>query len=212
MTMTYNSLVAEVQAYLERTDASTLANIPNFISNAEYRISENLDNHLGLVQYVTDVFLVPNGMIIAKPARWKRTLSWRYGSGTDFNTSNQLYLRDYDFCNLYAPDRTILAPPEYYADYGYYNWLVSPTPDQPYPYEIAYIELVSLLSVANQTNWLTNYAPTALLYGTLLEATPYLKDDERIPTWKQYYDETIARMKAQDVGRYTDRASNRESD
>ena len=211
MTMTYNSLILEVQAYLERADASTVSNIPNFISNAEYRISKDLDGNLGLVQYVANTFTVANG-VIAKPARWRRTLTFRFGSGVGFNKNNQLYNRVYDFCNNYWPDRTVLAPPKFYADYGYYNWLVVPTPDIAYPYEIGYIELVEPLSLANQTNWLTNYAPTALLFGTLLEATPFLKDDERIPTWTANYQDSISGLKQQDSGRYTDRVSDRESD
>lgn len=214
MTMTYNSLILEIQAYLERTDASTAANIPNFISNAEYRISKDLDGNLGLVQYITDTFLVGNG-VIQKPARWRRTLTFRFGTGVGFNKQVQMYNRTYDFCNSYWPDRTQMSattPPKYYADYGYYNWLVVPTPAIAYPYEIGYIELVEPLSIANQTNWLTNYAPTALLFATLLEATPYLKDDERIPTWTANYQDSINGLKTQDVGRYTDRASNREAD
>jgi hypothetical protein len=33
------------------------------------------------------------------------------------------------------------------------------------------------------TNWLLQTAPDAYLYGTLMEAAPYLHDDERIPVW-----------------------------
>jgi hypothetical protein len=33
------------------------------------------------------------------------------------------------------------------------------------------------------TNWLLQTAPDAYLYGTLMEAAPYLHDDDRIPVW-----------------------------
>ena len=67
--------------------------------------------------------------------------------------------------------------PEFYADYDYRHWLFAATPDENYPVEIVYYELPPLLDDAQQQNWLTDYAPNALLYGTLLEATPFLKND-----------------------------------
>ena len=211
MSMTYNSLITLIQQYLQRADATTLVNIPTFISLAEYGLSEILDNHLGLVQYVSGS-LTPANSVIAKPARWRRSLSLRIGTGPLLNSSAQLFLRDYEFCDNYWPNRTLTAQPKFYSDYAWNNLLISPTPDIAYPFEYAYIEFIDPLSIANQTNWLTNYAPRALLYGSLLEATPYLKDDERIAVWQGFYDRAVDYLKKQEIGRYTDRTSVRESD
>lgn len=64
---------------------------------------------------------------------------------------------------------------------------LAPTPDSEYELEVAYIQRPQMLSDAVQTNWVLENAPDLLLYATLLEATPYLKDDARIQLWSQAY-------------------------
>jgi hypothetical protein len=208
--MTYNSLVNQVQNELERNDALFFSYIPNFINNAIDRINADLPN-LGFELYVTGFFTVGNP-VISKPGRWRRTISINYGTGTEFNTQNQMYLRTYDYLILYSPDATVLAPPLYYADYGFYNIIVAPTPDIAYPFKMAYLEIPPYLTSSNQTNWITNYAPRLLLYGTLLEAVIYLKDSERIQEFEGEYQKSLQPLLAQDKMRYTDRTSNRGSD
>jgi hypothetical protein len=210
MTMTYNSLVLQIESYLNRNDADTIAQIPNFIYQAEQRICRESKN-VGLVVYVTSAFL-PGNSVISKPGRWRRTLTFNYGTGALFNTRNQLYLRSYEYLRAYSPDSTLTGKPLYYSDYGYTHWLVAPTPDIDYPFEIGYLELPEPLSIAVQTNWLTNYAPDLLLYGCLLEAIPFLKNDERIPVWQNLYDRALASVENQDTLRLEDRASNRSAD
>jgi hypothetical protein len=74
-----------------------------------------------------------------------------------------------------------------------------------YNYEVLYYERVQPLDITNQTNWFTQYAPQAMLYGSLLQAMPFLKNDERIPMWQAQYDRVIATLKAEDVARIGDR-------
>lgn len=208
--MTYVSLTDEVMDYLDRTDGDTLARVPDFIYQAEQRICRECKD-IGFEVYVTDNFIVGQSTY-AKPARWRRNISFQYGNGAGNNTSNQLYLRSYDYIRTYWPNSTLTAPPVYYADYSRNFLLVGPTPDQAYPFQYSYLELPVPLGVTQQTNWLTNYAPDVLLYATLLEATPFLKNQEVIPVWTTYYDRGIASLNNQDQMRKLDRASNRDSD
>lgn len=210
MPMTYNSLVLQIQSYLNRTDADTIAQIPNFIYQAEQRICRESKN-IGLEQYVTGNFII-NNPVITKPGRWRRTLSINYGTGVNNNTVNQLYLRSYEFLRTYWSDPTISGLPLYYSDYGFSHILIAPTPQAAYPIQIIYLELPNPISIANQTNWLTDYAPDLLLYASLLEAIPFLKNDERIPVWEKMYDRGLASINGQDDMRVEDRASNRGSD
>ena len=60
-----------------------------------------------------------------------------------------------------------------------------------------------------QTNWITEYAPDVLLYATLLEATPFLKKDERIGTWQAMYDRAAQALNGEDLKRILDRSANR---
>jgi len=56
-----------------------------------------------------------------------------------------------------------------------------------------------------QTNWFTIYAPQALLYGSLMQAMPFLKNDERMPMWQQNYDLIMQTLMAEDKLRIADR-------
>jgi hypothetical protein len=196
--------------YLDRTDTDTLNEVPNFIYQAEQRIARE-SKTLGIVIYVTNTFTV-GVSVYQKPANWRRNLTLNYGTGTGSNTRNQIKIRSYEFIRDYWPTDTQTGPPKFYCDYGFSNFLVAPTPDIAYPFELGYLALPEPISVINQTNWLTNYAPDVLLYATLLEAVPFLKNDERVPIWERYYQRGLESMNAQDDMRITDRASNRDAD
>jgi hypothetical protein len=70
---------------------------------------------------------------------------------------------------------------------------------------VLYYERSQPLDESNQSNWFTQYAPQALLYGSLLQAMPFLKNDERIPLWKAQYDQVMQILKVEDVARIGDR-------
>lgn len=203
MSQTFASLSAEILTYLNRTDAQTIAAVPGFITKAEQRLATELPT-LGNEIVVVSTFM---GNVIAKPARWRSTLQMNYGSGTGFNTRNPIYQRDYSYARLFWQDDTQTAPPQFYSDYNYSNWLITPTPDQNYPYEITYLELPELLSINNQTNFWTNYLPQLMLYCSLIEAQPYLKNSELIPEWVSYVDRTIQTYKTQNHSRLLDEQS-----
>ena len=105
------------------------------------------------------------------------------------------------------PNETILGEPEYFADYDYTLWLMVPCPDANYPIEALYYELPPLLEPERQQNWLTQYAPNALLYACLLEATPFLKNDERIGVWQTFYQEAVAGLNKEDIGKILNRGA-----
>lgn len=48
---------------------------------------------------------------------------------------------------------------------------------------LVYYQKVPALSDANTTTWLLTKAPELYLYGSLIEAAPYLEDDARMQTW-----------------------------
>ena len=121
-----------------------------------------------------------------------------------------IFARSYEDVRNYWPNDTVRGVPEFYADYNYDHWLIVPTPDANYPFEVVYHEMPRLLDETNQENWLTEYAPRALLYASLLEATPFLRNDERIPVWQQFYAEEMAALNAEDLKRIVDRATTRQ--
>jgi hypothetical protein len=151
--------------------------------------------------------LVVGQSVYAKPDRWRDTVSINIGTGTNNANRTALFTRVYEYLRSYWPNESLTATPLFYSDYDYSHWLIAPTPDQAYPFEVLYYELPPLLDDSIQTNWLTEYAPQLLLYGALLEATPFLKNDERIGTWQQYYDRAAAMLNGEDLAKILDRAS-----
>jgi hypothetical protein len=208
--MTFTTLQEDVRRYLERgatyaSDPVVYAQIPRLINLAERRIARELKIQ-GFINVVTGTLVVGQS-VYSKPDRWRDTVSMNIGTGANSNSRKPLYTRVYEYLLSYWPDRSQTDEPLFYADYDYSHWLIAPTPDAEYPFEILYYELPPLLDDVVQTNWLTEYAPQLLLYGTLLEATPFLKNDERINVWQSMYDRAAAMLNGEDLAKILDRAA-----
>jgi hypothetical protein len=209
-TMTFTTLQQDVRRYLERgatyaSDPVVYEQIPRLINLAERRIARELKVQ-GLINVVTGTLTVGQS-VYSKPDRWRDTVSINIGTGNQNNTRKVLFSRAYEYLLSYWPDRTQTEQPVFYSDYDYDHWLIAPTPDAAYPFEILYYELPPLLDDEVQSNWLTEYAPQLILYGTLLEATPFLKNDERIGVWQQMYDRAAAMLNGEDLAKILDRSA-----
>jgi len=209
-TMTFTTLQEDVRRYLERgnsyaSDPVVYDQIPRLINLAERRISRELKVQ-GFLNVVTGTLAVGQA-VYPKPELWRDTVSVNIGTGTQNNTRKVVFSRAYEYLLSYWPDRTATEEPIFYSDYDYNHWLIAPTPDAEYPFEILYYEIPPLLDDVVQTNWLTDFAPQLLLYGTLLEATPFLKNDERIPVWQQMYDRAAAMLNGEDLAKILDRSA-----
>lgn len=208
--MTFTTLKEDVQRYLERgssyaSDPVVFEQIPRLINLAERRIARELKVQ-GFIHVVNGTMAVGQS-VYDKPDRWRDTISVNFGTGPTLSKRTPLFTRSYEYCRAYWPDESQTSQPLFYSDYDYDHWLFAPTPDAAYPFEILYYELPPLLDDVTQTNWLTEYAPQLLLYGTLLEATPFLKNDERITTWQNYYDRAAGMLNGEDLAKILDRAA-----
>ena len=198
--MTYDSLVENIQSYLERTDTATLDKIPLFIMLAEQVIAAEI-KFLGNLTVNTSAMTIGQATI-DKPARWHKTVSMNV---TVSGERQPVLLRRYEYLREYWPNPTNTDVPKYYCDYDYTHWLVAPTPAAAYDFEVLYYERVQPLDSSNQTNWFTIYAPQALLYGSLLQAMPFLKNDDRVPMWQAQYQAIMQTLMTEDKLRIADR-------
>lgn len=197
--LTYDSLVSAVEQYLERNDPAVVNQIPTFITLCEFEIAQQIKT-LGQQQVVNSTMTAGNA-ILQKPARWRKTVSFNVTA--DDSTPSPVFLRKYEYLLNYNTGAS-QGLPLYYADYDYDHWLVSPTPDQAYPFQVLFYERLQPLDSTNQTNWLTQNAPNAMLFGTLLQAMPFLKNDQR-QIFQQKYQEAMQVLKAEDQLRIGDR-------
>jgi hypothetical protein len=210
--MTFTSLQVDVRRYLERgyvEDTTVYEQLPALINLAERAIATEL-KFQGFINVVVTT-LVQGTSVYDKPDRWRGTISMNFGTGTGNNTRTPIFPRSYEYVRAYWPDSSEQEVPLFYADYDYQHWLIGPTPNANFPIEILYYQQPPLLDDTNQTNWLTDYAPNALLYRTLLEATPFLKNDERIPTWSTMYGQQMQAINTQDLQKIVDRSATRKA-
>jgi hypothetical protein len=61
-----------------------------------------------------------------------------------------------------------------------------------------YYKALDALSGSNATNWLITNSPNAYLYGTLIEAMPFIGKDERLNVWYRMFAAAINGLNSQD--------------
>lgn len=193
--MNYDNLIQDIIAYMERDDDGFVDKIPTFIGLAEYAIAAEVKTLEQLV--VVNTTLQENQNVLNKPALWRKTVSMKIDG-------QPLLLRSQDYVSQYQ-NQSGQGQPKFYADYDYSNWAIAPLPDKEYTMEIIYYSRVQPLSYQNEQNLLTEICPQALLFGSLLQAQGYLKALDKLPVWKQYYDQAIAALKNEDNTRRVDR-------
>jgi len=207
-TMTYDSLLEDLRRYLERgftaeSDQIVYEQLPRLVTLAERRIARELKIE-GFITPVTTP-LQAGLPVYMKPDRWRDTVSMTVDNVP-------IFARSYEYIRSYWPDEAETGTPQFYADYDYQHWILAPTPASAQTLEILYYQQPPLLGDDFQTNWLTEYAPDLLLYASLLEATPFLKNDERITTWQSMYDRAAQAISGEDLKRIMDRFANRSKD
>lgn len=201
--VTYTTLLADLRRYLERgftqdSDPLVYEQLPRLITLAERRIARELKVE-GFIVPVTTT-LKAGVSVYAKPDRWRDTVSMQVGS-------TFLQARSYEYIRNYWPDQAQTDSPQFYADYDYQHWLILPAPAVDTEIEILYYEQPRFLGEDTQTNFITDYAPDMLLYGSLLEAAPFLKNDDRIQTWQALYDRAVQALNGEDLKRIIDRTA-----
>jgi hypothetical protein len=203
--MTYSSLLVDVRRYLERgftleSDPIVYEQLPRLVTLGERRIARELKIQ-GFIRAI-ETPLTPGVAVYMKPDRWRDTVSMTIDNVPIFG-------RAYEYIRSYWPDETETGTPEFYADYDYQHWIMAPTPATAQTWEILYYEQPRFLGEDFQTNWLTEYAPDLLLYATLVEATPFLKNDARMQLWQATYDRAAQALSGEDLKRIMDRTANR---
>ena len=193
--MTYDNLVSDVIKYMERNDPSFVDQIPSLIGLSEQALAAELKTLLQL--NVVETTLLAGQYILQKPARWRKTVSMSI-NGQPLLHRSQDYVRQLQY-------ESNQGVPKYYSDYDYNHWAIAPIPDAEYEVQITYYSRIQPLDETNQENLITREAPQALLFGTLLQAQGYLKSLDKIPVWKQYYDQSMQALVKENASRNVDR-------
>jgi hypothetical protein len=185
--MNYAQLVAAIQSYTENQYTTT--DINTFIENAEQRIYNTVQLP-DLRKNVTGNMTSGN-KYFSLPSDWLSTFS--IAVINDDNEYTYLLNKDVNFIREAFPDTDsdFYGVPQYYAIFDDTTMLLGPTPDANYNSELHYYYYPESIVTAGNT-WLGNNFDTALLYGALLEAAAFLKEEpDTVAMYTARYNEAM---------------------
>lgn len=201
MAFTYTTLKTAIQDYLDSTETSFVTNLPTFITTTEERIFKNVQlddfrkNQVGnftasgpYLECPTD-YLAPFSMAVIDSS----------------SNYNYLLLKQVSFIRDYSPNASTTGLPKYYAEFDNNTFMVAPAPDSAYEVELHYYYRPASLTTTtgSETTWLSENAPNAMLYGSLVEACTYLKNYEAIPVYESKFQEALLGIKNLGEGKST---------
>jgi len=190
---TYTELKGAVADWLARTDLTN--RIPDFVRLAEMRIQQELK--LRYLETTISGTMTAGVSTIALPADCLEPISLRITT----SPPSTLVVSAPDVMTRFEGDLT--SRPKRVSHRGLTLW-IAPVPDSNYPYSLTYhariVPLGTMVGVppsSTETNWLTQNAANLLLYGALLESSPFIANDERIPVWAGLFDRCIVGVRTQ---------------
>ena len=184
--MDYSTLKTMIASYAHRHDTSFTDRVPTFILLAQARMSRDLDTTL--LHDTATLTVTAGTTTVTLPSDCVELMSVRLAYKSSFRLLQQHSL--FNNSQIFESYSGSTSAPYYYARYG--NTLeLSPIPESNTTIDIIYKKKLSGLSDDTDTDAiLTNY-PNVYIYATMLEATPFLVDDERIDVWGNLYKEEI---------------------
>ena len=185
---TYAELKSTIADYLNRDDLTAV--IPTFIKLAESKFNRKLR----VRQMIKRATATIDTAFFAPPSDWLENKEFQLNT----NPITKLEFITESYSNeLRATRYTASGKPQYYTVVGNQLEFI-PTPDSEYQGELTYYAKIPALSDSNTSNWLLAYAPDLYLYGALVEAEPYLKNDERVGLWGELYLRVVADIEVAD--------------
>ena len=178
---TYTGLKTSIADWLSRDDLTAV--IPDFIELAEARIYRKLriPPLESVTEYdtnsVTGDFDLPNDLLEIKavvvqssPTRKLEQRSWEeVRDRQDGTTGDPFYFAREGSTLIFYPELTATA-----VELNVHYW-----------------RALAPLTTSNETNWFTENAPSVVLYGALMEAALYLRDEEGVRDWGDKFKDAV---------------------
>ena len=172
MAWTFTTLKSAIQDYVESSETTFTDNLSVFIKEAEERILKNIQIPV-FRKNVTGSGTSGN-TYLAAPSDFLTPLSLAV-IDSDSNY-NYLLLKHVSFIRDYTPAAATTGEPKYYAIFDNNTFLLAPTPNTGFTFELHYVyRPESITAASDGTSWLGTNASDALLYGSLVEAANFLK-------------------------------------
>lgn len=188
----YATLQTEVANTLSRSDLT--AEIPQFIQFAENKLYRTLNLRNEETALSVDV----SSGVAAVPADYKAMRFAYYLDGNNACPLNWVAIED-----LYRehPDRSNAGIPTEISREGANFVFGKVANDGTAVLRGIYYAKQDPLRTTDPSWYVTN-APEVLLYGSLLEAIPFIQNDARIPIWQSFYADAVATLEAENENAY----------
>jgi len=171
---TYAELITNIQDWLHRANISSPAE--NFVTLAEAKFNRKL--RLSAMETRATTTLAAGDEYIALPSRF---LEMR---NLQLNTNPVTSL---EYMTPEIMDRRyggVTGAPLFYAVIAD-QIQVAPVAAADYEIEMTFYRAFAPLS--QESNWLFENHPDIYLYGAMMEAAPYMKDDKALARWGSFY-------------------------
>jgi len=184
----YTELKTAVANWLDRDDLTD--RIPEFIALAEARFNRVLRLRSMEVKYTANTVAAQRNL--ALPTNYIQMRNFQVNT-TPLTTLSYVTPEIYD--RLWGGSTQ--GTPKFYtilAD----EVSLGPIPASAQEVEMLFYKKFDNLSGSVATNWMITNAPDIYLYGSMLEAEPFIMNDERVPLWAQALQQGVSDLQEQD--------------
>ena len=192
MSFTLATLKSTVQDYCETSETTLVADLDTFIKESEERILKNVE--LPVFRKNVTGSAASSNTYLSTPTDFLAPYSLAVISSSVYS---YLLFKHVSFIRDFTPNPATIGTPKYYALFDDNTFMLAPTPDQNYSFELHYKYRPASLTTTSgtDTTWLSSNAPDALLYGTLVEAATFLKIPEEVAQYEQRFVQAINSLK-----------------
>jgi len=184
----YTTLISAAKTYLNRSDISD-DQIKEFISLAEASFNRVLRTRNQIKRSTSDV----STQFVTLPS----DLLELYNIQLNSDPIVRLEQVSLSALDTLKSQSTTTGKPRYFAitgsDLEFY-----PSPDTTYEIEVIYFSTITPLATDAETNFLITNHPDIYCFGTLVQAEPWLMNDERIGVWGAFLGKAIEELRVSD--------------
>lgn len=190
---TYTELKATVADWLNRQDLA--AQIPDFIRLLEVQVQRTLRVRQMLGEYTTTIDGTSGGRITL-PDDFLALHELRMTRGSDSRVIPIEYASKHELSTILGEVNAAGTPRAYCVSNT--DIEVAPYPDASFTITLFYWQKIPPLSGSVASNWLLADHPDVYLFGSMLQAAPYLKNDERVQMWSTALTSLLEDMRVAD--------------
>ena len=193
MSFTFATLKTAIQDYTDNSETVFVNNINSFIKAAEEKIFKSIDLDI-FRKNATSAFTNADPFV-ATPADYLASFSFQI---TASGNESFLLQKDVNYIREHTPASTTTGVPKYYARFDEDNFIVAPTPNSNYAFQLNYYHRPASITAGSDsgTTWMSTNVPFALLYGSLVEAYTFMKGEpDVIQNYNGLYAQYLERAK-----------------